>query len=512
MTSSIDRRRFLQLSAFAATGLQTLIGSNLAWATKADSSVTIGWPTDVTTWDPQTRFAPDIQAIYKMVYDQPMTQNPDLTLAPSVATKWELAADAMSLAVELRDDVTFHDGSKLTADDFAFSFYGKNQPSAKTDGASVWANVKEMEVQSPTKVIMHFKGPMPTAPQWLAFLGSFIVPKAYYEKVGLEGLQAKPLGSGPYKLVDYARDSRIVLERYDGFWGPKPAINRITIEVIKDPSARIAALESGQVDMTSGVAVRDTVRMKSNPAFIAELNPIQRVVMLTVRDDQAFKDENVRLAAHHAIDKAALSKAFYGGAAVPLSVVATPGSPGYLDDYKFSFDPGLAKQLLAKSGYSPSKPVTLTFGTTNGNFPSDYDMSRAIVQMWEKVGIKADLQVIEYAQWFELNRAGKLQDATIYSWDNAVGDPETYIGYMMNPNMPFNTYKGDPLNTEVVKLFGEPDYAKRIAGYKMINKAVVERGMIIPLLQTVQTLVRKKELNYQKYGNGWVLGQTMSWA
>jgi peptide/nickel transport system substrate-binding protein len=510
--SVFDRRRFLQLGALTAAGTQTLLTSRLAWASKADDSLTIGWPTDVTTWDPQTRFAPDIQAIYKMVYDQPLSQDPALKLVPAVVTKWELAPDATSLRVELRDDATFHDGSKLTADDYAFSFFGKNQLGGKTDGASTWSFVKDIEVQSPTKAVMHFKAPFPTSPQWLAFLGSFIVSKAYYEKVGLEGLQARPLGSGPYKLVDYTRDSRIVLERYDGFWGEKPAVKRITIQIIKDPSARIAAVESGQVDLTTGVTVRDAVRMKNNPGFVAELNPIQRVVMLTVRDDQVFKDENIRLAAHHAIDKAALSKAFYNGAAVPLSVIAAPGTPGYLPDYKFSYDPERAKQLLAKSGYSVSKPVTLAFGTTNGNFPSDYDISRAITQMWEKVGIKADLQVIEYAQWFELNRAGKLQDATIYSWDNAIGDPETYIGYMMNPNLPFNTFRTGEICQQVVKLFAEPDYDKRIAAYRVINKDVVEAGQIIPLLQTVQTLVRKKDLDYTKYGNGWVLGQTMKWA
>jgi peptide/nickel transport system substrate-binding protein len=513
MTIELDRRRFLQFSAVASAGLPFLARPELAFASKADSSVTIGWPTDVTTWDPQTRFAPDIQALYKMVYDQPLTQDPALALIPEVVTKWELAHDALSLAVELRDDVKFHDDSKMTADDFAFSFFGKNVGGAKTDAASVWGGFcKDIEVQSPTKAVMHFKAPFPTAPQWLAFLGSFIVPKAYYEKVGLEGLQAKPMGSGPYKVVDYARDSRIVLERFDGYWGPKPSLKQITIQVIKDPSARVAAIESGQVDLTTAVAVRDALRMKSDPKFVAELNPIQRVVMLTVRDDQVFKDENVRLAAHYAIDKAALSKAFYGNAAVPLSVIATPGTPGYLDDYKFPYDPAKAKELLAKSGYSTAKPVSLTFGTTNGNFPSDYDMARAIGQMWEKVGIKADIQVIEYAQWFELNRAGKLQDATIYSWDNAIGDPETYIGYMMNPNLPFNTFRTGEIGQTVVKLFAEPDYDRRIAGYRKINKDVVELGQIIPLLQTVQTLVRKKELDYLKYKNGWVLGQTMTWA
>ena len=67
------------------------------------------------------------------------------------------------------------------------------------------------------------------------------------------------------------------------------------------------------------------------------------MILLQVRADLAFADKNVRLAAHHAIDKAALSKAFYGGAAVPLSVLATPGTPGYLPDFTFKYDPELAK-------------------------------------------------------------------------------------------------------------------------------------------------------------------------
>jgi len=75
----------------------------------------------------------------------------------------------------------------------------------------------------------------------------------------------------------------------------------------------------------------------------------------------------VRLAAHHAIDKEALSKAFYGGAATPLSVVATPGSPGYLTDFKFEYSPDKAKAALAKSGFSPEKPAQIKFAATNGH-------------------------------------------------------------------------------------------------------------------------------------------------
>src|SRR6185369_13301254 len=152
---------------------------------------------------------------------------------------------------------------------------------------------------------------------------------------------------------------------------------------------------------------------------------------------------------------------FYGGKAVPLSVPATPGTPGYLDDFKFAYDPAKATELLAKSGFSPSKPAAIKFATTNGQFPSDYDIARAIQQMWKKVGIDAELETIEYSKYFELNRGAKLPEATLYSWDNATGDPEIFAGYLLNPKMPFSAWKGMDVGEKVLELFNVADYNKR---------------------------------------------------
>jgi peptide/nickel transport system substrate-binding protein len=285
-------------------------------------------------------------------------------------------------------------------------------------------------------------------------------------------------------------------------------MRRITVEIIKDASARVAAVQSGQVDLTIAIPVREVTRLSNVPGLVGELNPITRVILLQVRNDKGFSDENVRLAAHHAIDKKALSQAFYGGAAVPLSVPATPGSPGFLQDFTFPYDPKLAMELLAKAGYTPDKPIKIGMATTNGQFPSDYDMARAIVSMWKKVGIDADLQVIEYAKYFELNRAQQLPEATLYSFDNATADPEIYAGYLLNPKLPFSPWKDPVLGAKVIALFDIADDKQRIAGWRALNKEAVEIGATMPLLQSVQTLVRSKTLDYTKYGNGWVLGQS----
>ena len=105
--------------------------------------------------------------------------------------------------------------------------------------------------------------------------------------------------------------------------------------------------------------------------------------------------------------------------------------------------------------------------------------------MWKRVGIEAELETIEYAKYFELNRGAKLPEATLYSWDNATGDPEIFAGYLLNPKMPFSAWKGMDVGEKVLELFNVADYDKRIAGYRALNKLAVEAGATIPLLQSV---------------------------
>jgi dipeptide transport system substrate-binding protein len=507
--NEISRRALFKALGIGAAGAGIFLKSAVVLAAGSDS-VTIGWPTDVPSWDPEQRTVPDAQPIYKLVFDQPLDQAPDLSLIPKLVTKWQLAADGLSLDLHFRDDVHFHDGSKMTAEDFKYSFFGRVKAGDKIDVASIWGTVTGVDVPSPTHAIMHFKRPFPTAAVWLAFLCSFVVPKAYMEKVGQEGFIKKPIGTGPYKLVDYELNSRIVLARNDAYWGPKPAMKNVTFEIIKDPSARVAAIQSRQVDLTLNVPVREAERLKHNPNFKAELDPIQRVILLMPRGDLGFADKNVRLAAHHAIDKEALSKAFYGGAAVPLSVVAPQGTPGYVPGYHFSYSVARAKKLLAVSGYSTAKPARIKMATTNGEFPGDYDMARAIVEMWHEVGIHADIEVIAYDKFFELNRGNKLPEATLYSWDNATGDPEIYIGYLLNPHLPFSAWKEKAIGDEIAALFSVVDYKKRIAAYKKLNVEAVEYGAIMPLLQSVLTVVSKKDIDFAHYKNGWILANTIT--
>src|SRR5262249_26873359 len=157
---------------------------------------------------------------------------PKLELIPHLVTKWELAPDGLSMPVEVRDDVYFHNGDKLTADDFRYTFFERIKAGHKVDTANSWRKVADIEVKSPTRAVMKFDSPARTAPQWLAFLGSYVVPRGYMAEVGVDAFRDKPIGTGPYRLVEYQLNSRIVLERNDRYWGKKPAMRRVTFNIV----------------------------------------------------------------------------------------------------------------------------------------------------------------------------------------------------------------------------------------------------------------------------------------
>ena len=112
---------------------------------------------------------------------------------------------------------------------------------------------------------------------------------------------------------------------------------------------------------------------------------------------------------------------------------------------------------------------------TNGHFPSDFDIARAIVAMWRKVGIEAELEVIEYAKYFELNRGNKLPEVTLYSWDNATGDPEIFAGYLLHPKRPFSAWKGMDVGEKLIEIATIVDYDKRVQAYKEVEKFAIEK-------------------------------------
>jgi peptide/nickel transport system substrate-binding protein len=512
MTDFLTRRTLLQLAAaqggVAALGLLPALAQ-----APARDSITIAYPNDLATWDPNAALLAVTQSLYKCVFDSPVTQAPDLSVRPNLVKAWRYRdAKSLELELDLQENALFHNGDPVTSADLRYTFF--ERPRAPVPEGKprlpigfVWRRLKDIEIVSPLKAVMIFAEPMPSAVSWLGFLMSFVVPKSYMEKVGAEAFATQPIGSGPYRLVNHERGARIELAAFDKYWGGAPKIKHVTIEILRDPVTRVAAIQSHQVDLAVDLPIREVTRLGAEPGLVGKIYSIADITVLQVTNKGPFEQEAVRVAAHHAIDKKAISRALFTGKATLIDVPAARGTPGYPKDFSFAYDPGKATALLKQAGFSPANPAKIGFATTKGTFPNDFEMAQAIAAMWKKVGIEAEIQVIEPAQWTELLHANKLPEATLYSWGNATGDPEMYAGSLLDPKAIYSAFKSDDLGKRIAPLLVETDQEKRYAGYREFDIYSVEKGFIIPLYQAIKTVAYQSRLGFTAYENGWILPQ-----
>ncbi|WP_316164948.1 MULTISPECIES: ABC transporter substrate-binding protein [unclassified Bradyrhizobium] len=507
---SISRRTLLQLAGAAALPLTS--GLSLQSAQAAGSTLTIAYNVNLPSFDPTVGASavnPTIQSIYQAIFDPYIGQAPDLSFKPGLLTKWGWNEDRTKVTMELRQGATWHDGSPVTPEDVVWSLTRAADPKGGNPIQFVWSKINNFKVDGHTITadVVEFE---PVLFKWMAFLTGYVLPKAYYEKVGAEGFEKAPIGSGPYKVDAFERNAFLRLKAHPTYWGPKPAFETVVFKFVTDPTSRVAELESGGSDVTFEIPYEEFDRLKGKPNLVGLTQPVSDIGMIFLTDIDPMLDRNVRLAANHAIDKKAIVDKLLRGYGVPIDTLEAPGYAAFDPTIKTAYDPELAKSLLAKSGYSPQKPVKFTIQTTRGFKPKDYEMVQAIAGMWRKVGIEANIEIYEIAQHYELRARHALAPAAFYNWGNAIGDPTTSTGFAMFGPSPHSAWKGKDLIERIGPLWGEKDETKRIAGWKAVDKYIAEEGEVIPLLQYVQPIIHKKGLKVVAQASGMILPQLVS--
>ena len=213
------------------------------------------------------------------------------------------------------------------------------------------------------------------------------------------------MGTGPYMVDAYEGNSFLRLKANAAYWGGKPAFETVVFKFVTDATSRVAEIESGSSDITLEVPYEEFDRLVAKDGLDGVATPISDIGMIFLRNTEPMLDKNVRLAAHHAIDKQAIVDRLLRGYGVPIATLEAPEYDAFDPSIEVPHDPAKAAELLAQSGYGPDNPVRFTIQTTRGFKPKDFEMIQAIVGMWRRVGIEAEIEVYEIAKHFEL-RAG----------------------------------------------------------------------------------------------------------
>jgi peptide/nickel transport system substrate-binding protein len=503
---NLNRRSLLKLSAAGIT-----LGVTGLPALAAIDELVIAYNVTLPSWDPTvgpSAVNPTIQGIYQSVFDQFILQQPDLSPAPGLLTEWGWNEDRSKVFMTVREGVTWHDGSPFTAEDVAWSLERAANPETGNPINFVWGTLGNFTVEGNT-VTADVKQFDPTIFKWMYFLTGYVLPKAYYEKVGAEGFEAAPIGTGPYMVDSFERNAFVRLKANPDYWGGKPDFDAVTIKFVTDAASRVAEVESGNAHVTLEMPYEEYDRLSKGGTLTGVAAPISDIGMIFLNDQDVMLDPNVRKAAALAIDKQLIIDRLLSGYGVKIDTLQTPEYDAFDAAISVPYNPEEAVKLLAASGYGPDNPVKFTIQTTKGFKPKDFEMIQAIVGMWRKVGIEAEIEVYEIAKHYELRAADTLAPAAFYNWGNSVGDPTTSTGFAMFGPSPHSVWDGEDLMGMIGPLWGEADEAKRIAGWKAVDAYIAENALVIPILQYVQPILVAPGVTVTPHGSGALLPQLM---
>ncbi|WP_172294546.1 ABC transporter substrate-binding protein [Pseudoruegeria sp. HB172150] len=332
---------------------------------------------------------------------------------PSIATGYEWVDD-MTLDITLRDDVAFHDGSPLTAEDVAYSYNWINNPDSESNASGVverWLD--NAEVTSPTSVRFHLKSVYPLVLRDMANRIMIRKDGTYGEGADIDrdAMASDLIATGPYKVVSFEPGTELVLERFDEFFGEAPAIQKIVVRNIPDVGTQQAELMSGGIDWMFKVPLDLAESLGATPMAEHLSGPDLRVGFL-VLDAGGYTDPEgpltnvlVRRAINHALNTKEMAEYLIGGSAEAIHTACHPAQFGCDQSVvEYPYDPEKAKELLAEAGYPEGFPLELWAYR-------DKAASEAIASDLTAIGIEVDLR---YVKLESLNQARAAREIPAY--------------------------------------------------------------------------------------------------
>ena len=306
-------------------------------AAQTGATVTIAQPADAITMDPQKHAVAFTDNVLVNVYEPLIRKDPyatdlDKALQPWLAESWRQFGPK-KWQVKVRSGVKFHNGEELTAEVVKFSFERLINPETKSPAAGLFGTLANVEIVDRYTVNFVTKVPDPIFPARLAGDLNFLVPMAYVKEKGEAALAQVPVGTGPYRFVEWRQGERVVLEANPNYWrGAPKQITRLVFRPIPDAATRVAALQSGAVDIINEVPIALLPTLKNDPRVyvtIAEASSGLFFIGVDVRFGGPVVDKRVRQAMNYAVNVDSIIRNVMQGEAVRVPTLVGPFTWGY---------------------------------------------------------------------------------------------------------------------------------------------------------------------------------------
>ncbi|MGI9148068.1 MAG: ABC transporter substrate-binding protein [Chloroflexota bacterium] len=484
-------------------------------AATAANTLTFLWGSDTDKLDPPTMTSQEGFIADTAMYEGLVRYTSGGTdVEPALAEKWDVAPDGLSVVFHLRQGVKFHDGSPLTAEAAAFSFdrsLNKDNPlyqEAQGDyggfpfiDAYIGNVVSKVEAAGPMDVKFTLKQKYSPLLSNLAIPPGFVVSMEALKKSG-KGINEAPVGTGPFKFVEWKKDDHITVEAFDGYWGNKPKLQRIVFQPVPEASVRALKIKNGEGDVTWVIDPKDVPSLKGQAdTDVLEqpgLNVSYADFNLQLPD---FQNKSLRQALNYAVNKQELADSLYSGAGVAEQGVLPATSWAYSGTIKgYPFDIDKAKQLLKDSGYNGQTLTLWAYTVPRAYNPQGSKLAEALQQYWQDIGVNSEIKTEEWAQYRVDRRAGKFP-VELNGWQADTGDPENFLGVFFHSSNKGATntswYSVPAVDQLLDQANQETDQAKRKALFNQAETRIVDDAPWVFIgHMKQQAAIRKRVQNF----------------
>jgi peptide/nickel transport system substrate-binding protein len=472
--------KFFFTAAFLAAS--SFAGASWSQDNAANDLVVVAQKADAYTMDPVKHTSFSTANVLMHLYDSLVTRDDKGAFVPALALSWS-NPDPLTWRFKLRQGVKFHNGEAFDAQAVKFTFDRALDPATKAPYISRISVIKQVTVVDKFTVDFKTATPYPTMLFTLyeASFPALIVPPKYLKEHSADILATKPVGTGPYRFVEWVKDDRVVMEANPDYWGGAPKIKRIVWRPISEPRTRIAELKGGGVDIAENIPPGEMKSLQSERTKVVNIaSDFLFFYAFDTLKDGPLKDKRVRQAINYAVNVDAIQKALLEGTGQRIAVTLPKDGFGYPSNISpYPYDPAKAKALLAEAGYPNGFTIPMT--SRQGYLLKDKEIMEATAGFLSKVGIKVVPKHMEPGVWAQVSEKKGREGIMYPGWSGADAD---MVWFPLLTSGQYQSYFANKeLDAALLKGRSTLDEAQRKAAYATAAQIIKEEAPHLPMFQ-----------------------------
>ena len=497
-------KRWARIAAVIA--LAALAAAPAPAGAQAKDTLTVALVSHPPTLDPHMHFERVGVLVNINMFDSLLHRNTKLEFEPGLATSWKALSDT-TWEFKIRKGVRFHNGEIMTPEDIKYSFERVLDQTKKSPQYGNIRAIKEVKVVDAETVHIITDKPFPLLLERLVYFG--IVHKKHIEAVGDQAFgTTSPVGTGPWKFVEWKRDQLIRLEAFDQHWRGKPAFKHLIFRAVPETATQVAEVKTGGVDIIRNVSADLIPELKAHPQAYISSTPILRVHYIALDMRTApFDKKAARQAANYAVDKPTVIQKLMAGLGTQVATTVQPPAFGFDAEVKaYPFDQKKAKELLAQAGFPNGVDITL-----HSSSVADRPSFEAVSQMLTEVGIRTTPRMWDPGPaWNKFLQAeGKATQGMYGTWGNySVFDADAVLHplYHNEPGGWIGRWyaRVEGLDKLIDEARSTVDQPKRKRLYSQIQQMIREEAPSIFLWTQYDTLGISKKVQYAARPDEWL--------